>query len=489
MEEDFDGTKLRPEAQPDMLLARDMEKNTIRAVTGIGPKGRLETVGPNAKNQPQFMRINPNGDAFTNFFSNFLSQLKNPTRFAFFLARSSEASQKAAQLQRLADRPASEGRIKLPHLKDYQEINDTHNHKNRNTMENENTAPDNGGYRYKAEDIDWQTMNSMGLSQERLEKMNLMDSLLRGYKTNELVPVTINLGTAVTKTDARLSLQGSDDGKAIVSIHGVRKEPNLNFEFFGHKFSEEDKQNLRNTGNMGRTVDLIHSKTGETIPSIVSIDRLTNEIIALRAEYVKIPDEIKGVKLDDAQKQLLSEGKPLHLEGMLSKKGTEFDATVQFNADKRYVEFLFDRSIPAKQAQSNGQAYEQGNQQDQTKQAPKTFRGKELTETQHKDFKAGETIYIDGLVDKKGQAYQGYITFNSDTGKTTFQFPSQVKSQAKPDEAHKTQAAVNSEGKTHEATKNVKEPLKPGQKNPDTKKQQEQQEKPEAPAKSKGVKR
>ena len=41
----------------------------------------------------------------------------------------------------------------------------------------------------------------------------------------------------------------------------------------------------------------------------------------------------------------------------------------------------------------------------------KTFRGKELTDDQHKDFKAGQTIYIDGLKDKKGQLYQRLYHF------------------------------------------------------------------------------
>ena len=52
-------------------------------------------------------------------------------------------------------------------------------------------------------------------------------------------------------------------------------------------------------------------------------------------------------------------------------------------------------------------------------------------------------------------------------------------------EENKTQVAVNNEGKTNEATKNIKEPLKSAQENPDNKKQQE---KPKAPAKSKGRK-
>ncbi|WGQ12603.1 DUF3945 domain-containing protein [Pedobacter gandavensis] len=56
----------------------------------------------------------------------------------------------------------------------------------------------------------------------------------------------------------------------------------------------------------------------------MSVDMLTNELVALRTDFIKIPDEIKGVKLEDAKKQILMEGKPLKLEGMISTKGTEF---------------------------------------------------------------------------------------------------------------------------------------------------------------------
>lgn len=473
------------EKSPDTLLARDMKKNTIGAVKEVDARGKLKTVTPHAKNQAQFMRVNPHGDAFSNFFSNFLSQLKNPTRFMFFTVHASEAAEKAAILQKLAGRPEEERRMLSLH--GALDMNTIKNKQLKSqSMETDQKNGEAAEFRFAPEQIDWQTMNSMGLSRERLEKMNLLEPLLKGYKTNELVAVTINLGSAVTRTDARLSLQEGAEGMAVVAIHGIRREPNLNFEFFGHKFTEEDKKNLLATGNMGRTVDLTSTKTGDPIPSIVSIDRLTNEIIALRTEFIKIPDEIKGVKLDDAQKQALAEGRPLQLEGMISKKGTEFSATVQFNADKRYVEFLFDRSSNNQQSQNS----QQKGQQDQSQEAPRTFRGKELDDGQYDKFKAGLTVYVDGLTDRKGQKYQGYITLDKETGKTGFSFqnPDKLKEQAKPVETHKTQTAVNSEGKTNEATKNTKEPLKTGQQSPKDKKQQEQQEQPDAPAKSKGRK-
>lgn len=475
-----------PEQLSDILLVLDKEKKKIQAVKSIDKNGKMETVDPTRKNQNQFMRVDRHGDFLSNFFSNFFSQLKNPTNFSFFKVPSPIAIDTADKMQKQVSNPTPEGEQLLKQHEIKPEIKEKQKQENQNDMETTQTTPETSEYRYKLEQIDWETMNNLGLGKERLEKMNLLEPLLKGYKTNELVPVSLNLGTAVTRMDARLSLQPNDDGQVVVAIHGIRKEPNLNFEFFGHKFTDEDKKNLLESGNMGRVVNLTNPKTGETLPSIVSVDRLTNELVALRTDFIRIPDEIKGVKLGDAQKQTLMEGKPLYLEGMISRKGTEFAATVQFNADKRYVEFLFDRNNYNRQTLSNGQS----NQQNQPQEAPRTFRGKELDDEQYNKFKAGQTVYVDGLVDKKGQKYQGYITLNQETGRTEFSFrnPDKLKEQAKPTEPHKTQTAVNSEGKTNEATKNIKEPLKTAQQTPKDKKQQQQQEKPKTPAKARSRK-
>ncbi|HBN6702588.1 TPA: DUF3945 domain-containing protein [Elizabethkingia anophelis] len=485
MSEEITNKQEMPEQLSDILLVLDKEKMKIQAVKSIDENGKMETVDPTKKNQTQFMRVDKSGDFFSNFFSNFFSQLKDPTNFSFFKVPEPIAVEKAKEMQKQVDKPTSQGEKVMKEHEVKIEPQQDQKQENQKNMATTQTTSEKSEYRYKPEQIDWDTMNNLGLSKEYLEKRNLLEPLLKGYKTNELLPIGVNLGGTILRTDARLSLQQAEDGKVVVGIHGIKKEPNLHSEFFGHKFSDEDKKNLLETGNMGRVVDLKNTKTGEMMPSIISIDRLTNDVIALRTEFIKIPDEIKGVKIDDVQKQTLLEGKPLYLEGMISTKGTEFSATVQFNADKRYVEFLFDRSNTNILVQSNGQ----NNQQSQPQEAPKTFRGKELNDEQHKDFKNGQTIYIDGLKDKKGQPYQGYITFDKENGKTNFEFPNQYKERVKPTEAHKTQTAVNSEGKTNEATKKINEPLKSGQQTPKNKQQQEQQGKPKAPAKSKGVKR
>lgn len=457
----------------DVLLVRSKEDQKVKAVKGIDADGNMQTVKPVNRNQNQFMRVDKHGDLFSNFFSNFLNQLKDPTSFSFFKVPADISTDLAKEVNKGVGE--QEGSA-LEQLEKYAvKVEPKLNNEKSNNMENTQKTQENGTdtqYRYDPKKIDWEMMSDIGLSERELIERNMLDPLLKGYKTNELVPLVLRVGAAEARMDARLSLKTNELGDVVIAIHGIRKEPNLKYPLFGHEFTDEDKKNLLQTGNMGRVVDMVNPKTNEVIPSIVSLDRLTNEVVALPAERIKVPDEIKGVKLDDVQKQTLLDGKPLYLEGMISKKGTDFDAAVQFNADKRYVEFLFDRSVPNKQTVSEQNVVSQG----ETREAPKVFRGKELTDQQHDKFKAGEMVYVDGLIDKKGQTYQGYITFNKDTGKTDFAFPGQVKEKAKPAEEFKTQVAVNSEGKTNEKTNKIKEPLKRSQNAPKDQKQKVEQE-------------
>ncbi len=485
MEENVQDQDSKDEIQPvsDTLLILDKDTNTIEMVKEVDKNGMLKKHSPeNRKDNEPLIRVDKHGDVFSNFFSNFYRQLKNPSRFHFFKVSEYDATDTEKSLQHDADQVSSEEKEKL---KDHEAVPKENNTiKNQNTMEN--TPNTETEYRYSTEQIDWKTMEKLGLSKEKLEKLNALDPLLRGFKTNTLVPVTIQLGSAVSKMDVRLSLQPSDTDGVSVQLHAIRREPNYNLKFLGHEFSDEDKKNLRESGNMGRVVDLVNPITDEIIPSVISRDRLTNELVAYRAEYMKVPDEIKGIKLDDHQKQTLLEGKPLYLEGMTSTKGDLFDATVQFNADKRYVEFMFNNH----QKQQYNQAQKTTDQQIQNTdgEAPRVFRGQELDDKQYEKFKAGQTLYIDGLTDTKGKEYQGYITFNKETSKTDFSFtnPNKLKEKAQTSEDHKTQKAVNTDGKTNEATKNIKEPLNSKQQQPNSKQQEAEQQK--KPARTKGRK-
>ncbi len=222
----------------------------------------------------------------------------------------------------------------------------------------------NPKYRFQIDDVNWDAMAEIGLDKETLEELGVLECLLKGYKTSVLVPVKCDSGISGDTVGARLQLKLDDNGEVVVHVHRVQKRVDFRKKFFGHRFSKEDRVNLLSCGNMGRVVELVNPATGEVVPSLVSLDKLTNELFSLRMEFVRIPKTICGVVLSEEQKEVLRSGKSLFVENMLSKSKRLFNATLQFNAEKQWVEFFFDKKV---KVQSLSDGIEVG--------IPMTFRG------------------------------------------------------------------------------------------------------------------
>ena len=197
------------DAEPakETLLVLNTHTNKVEMVKGIDKNGNLQKLSPDdRKENDQFIRIDKHGDLFSNFFSNFYRQLKNPSHFNFFKVSEYDAVNTAKDLQKYVDQASPDEKVKL---KEYELLpRNINNLKNQNTMDNNTETQE---YRFKPEQIDWKTMEKFGVNQEKLEKLDVMDALLRGFKTNTLIPITIDLGTAVSKMDVRLSLQAGDN--------------------------------------------------------------------------------------------------------------------------------------------------------------------------------------------------------------------------------------------------------------------------------------
>src|SRR5690606_19706145 len=230
----------------------------------------------------------------------------------------------AEQMQKQVKQPTPEGEtlMKEHEVKTEQQ----QKQENQNNMETTQTTPERSEYRFKPEQIDWETMKNLGVSKEYLEKRNLIEPLLKGQKTNELVSISINFGGVAVRSDARLSLRNTPEGNPVVLVHGIREAPELHKKFFGHEFTDEDKKNLLETGNMGRVVDLTY-KTGNTVPSIIKVDKLTKGLVSVPTAFINVPDKIGGRELDETQKQTIKEGNELKLDGMVSEKGFPYNVT------------------------------------------------------------------------------------------------------------------------------------------------------------------
>jgi hypothetical protein len=442
----------------DVLLVKEKNSDELKVFAGINPEnGKMETVSPKPENQPDFMKIDKHGNVLDNFLENFSRQFKDPTHFIFFKVPADNVEETANNLQ---------AALKNPETSENKQFLDMHKVEAQTKKE----------YSISPDLVQWDKFERYGITRESLEKSGNMDKLLDYQKTN-LMPVAIKFDDEKLYSDARISLRKQEDGSFTPSVHLIRKEPELERPYFGIKFTDEDKKNLLTTGNLGRVVDA-EFKKGEKTPILLSLDKQTNELVAFRKEWLKVPNAYKSVTLDEKQKQELGEGKAVRVENMISTKGTPFSIDVQFNADKRYFALNFDDG--KKQAQNVKQG-----------EAPKIFRNVEVPDEKRENLMKGQTVSISGMKDKNGKPYNGFITLNKETGKYDFMVYSDYKAALDkglitPEEKHKTQVAVNSEGKTNEATKNLKEPLNSGQTQP-TDKQAEKQEQ-DKPKKSTGHK-
>ena len=400
------------EQMSDIVFILDKMELILQAVSKIGKDGKYSTVPADKEHSNSFLKIDRYANMFENFVKNFWSQLKDPTRFGILSVKadtldSPEVKQAIEDLAAGKQTKAVEDFLKkyeiVPRDKENQSINNQNQEEMAKKNETQQQATQGDGtqqpkYRYNESMINWEELQNFGLSREYLMERGLLDQMLRGYKTNQVVPISMNFGSAVLRTDARLSFQQSVGGPIVLGIHGIRQKPELERPYFGHIFSEEDKKNLLETGNMGRVVEL-KGRNGEYIPSFISIDKLTNEVVAMRAENAYIPQEIKGVKLTDQEINDLREGKKVFIEGMISNNGKEFDAHIQVNAERRGIEYIFE----------NDKLFNR-----------QSLGGVELTKQQIEDLNAGKAIFVEGMERKDGELFSSYVKLDEATGRPSY---------------------------------------------------------------------
>ncbi|MBO7220188.1 MAG: DUF3945 domain-containing protein, partial [Alistipes sp.] len=385
----------------------------IQAVSEINKNGKYSTVPADKEHQNSFLKIDRYATFFENFLKNFWSQLKDPTHFGLFTMKEEEFDKPEVKqaIEDLAEgkkTKAVEEFLKKYEITPKNQTEQSINNQNSEAMAKKNQTQQpvveandqqqNSQYRYNESMINWDQLKNFGISRDYLQEKGLLDSMLKGYKTNQLVPITMNFGSAVLRTDARLSLQQSNTGEVVLAIHGIRKQPELERPYFGHVFSDEDRKNLLETGNMGRVVEL-NGRNGERIPSFISLDKLTNEVVAMRAENVYIPSEVKGVQLTDQEKNDLREGKKVYIEGMTAKSGNEFNAHIQVSAERRGIDFIFE----------NDRIFNRT-----------ALGGVELTKQQIEDLNAGKAIFVEDMKRKDGELFSSYVKLDEATGRPAY---------------------------------------------------------------------
>ena len=502
--------------EKDVLIVRDEKTGEISVVAGLDADGFPKRTPAKAENAQSFLQFDRHGDVLDNFFKNFFRQCKEPSRFGFYHVAADQADKLMEVMKDLLKDPEANKELLAPHkvdtydyekqVKEEQTARKTEQtEQKQEEMEKNQESPQQAQGRRGYQPIDeskinWQELEEKwGVKRDDLEKSGDLQKMLN-YGKSDLVKVSPKFGGEAFELDARLSFKKDGEGNISLVPHFIRKEQKLD-EYKEHKFSDEDRKNLRETGNLGRVVDLVDRETGEIIPSFVSIDRKTNEITDVPANKVRIPERIGKTEITKQEQDMLRAGLPVRDKLIERKDGRKFVTTLQVNVEQRGVEFVPGTGKSPRTAQtqetkgdtSKNQA-QGGENADQTKKEQRRntwtnedgsirpiskWSGVNFTEQQKADYVAGKAVKLENVTDKQGFHATMYIKFNPEKGRPyRYDTNPDVGQQVAPSNESRTQVAVNNEGKTNEATKNLKEPLQKGQTAPKTARQQQQQDKP-----------
>ena len=528
--------------EQDVLVVRDEKTGEISVVAGLSRDGTPKRAPAKAENTPDFLRFDRNSDLMDSFFRNFFRQCKEPSRFGFYRIAADQVENLLGVMKELLKDPEANKEILSAHKVDTsnyekeakqsegqaketassddasktQANTEKENVSSEQTNEKENdmeqkpeqtateqqaqTAPGVKQNLISGNDVNLQELGAKyGIDFNSMNEKD-MKALLNYGKTG-LVIVKPTFGGEQIEIQARLSFRKDDNDQLQLVPHFVCNEPKLDVAYKGYTFTPEDKKNLLQNGNLGKVVDFPDKNTGELRPHFISIDRLTNEIVDIPTNKVRIPDTIGKTPITKDDKRVLYSGIPLRKEIELAN-GRKFTPLLQVNVEQRGVEFVPGSTRQAQGQKQNGDKKQTVDKQEQKaegdaggqkkQQDPNhwlnedgtirrlnTYFKKELTEQQKDDYVAGKTIEIKEVPNKNGSGtYTAYVKFDFDKMQPRSYRNNPDLKQAKeqiPTNENKVQVAVNEQGKTHEATKHTKEPLSPGQSAPKNEKQQKEQ--------------
>ena len=528
--------------EQDVLVVRDEKTGEISVVAGLSRDGTPKRVPAKAENTSDFLRFDRNSDLMDSFFRNFFRQCKEPSRFGFYRIAADQVENLLGVMKELLKDPEANKEILSAHKVDTsnyekeakqsegqaketassddasktQANTEKENVSSEQTNEKENDMeqkPEQTATEQKAQTASGVKQNLISGNDVNLQELGAkygidfnsmnekdMKALLNYGKTG-LVIVKPTFGGEQIEIQARLSFRKDDNDQLQLVPHFVRNEPKLDVAYKGYTFTPEDKKNLLQNGNLGKVVDFPDKNTGELRPHFISIDRLTNEIVDIPTNKVRIPDTIGKTPITKDDKRVLYSGIPLRKEIELAN-GRKFTPLLQVNVEQRGVEFVPGSTRQAQGQKQNGDKKQTADKQEQKaegdaggqkkQQDPNhwlnedgtirrlnTYFKKELTEQQKDDYVAGKTIEIKEVPNKNGSAtYTAYVKFDFDKMQPRSYRNNPDLKQAKeqiPTNENKVQVAVNEQGKTHEATKHTKDPLSPGQSAPKNEKQQKEQ--------------
>ena len=319
--------------QEEVLIARNNDTGQVGAVTGLNEDGTPKMTDVKSAKLSDLVKFSKGQNPLEAFMSNFVRQCKNPSTFGFFRVPADRYDTVGTVIGDLAKDPVANAEIlkdnkvdvALPALKVEQskqtETSAEPSEQTADEAQSQTTMSQEP--KWQAIDqskIDWDMLKEKwGIDKEALEASGDLREMLYNRKS-KLVNITPTFGGEKFSIEARLSFRTDPDGSVKLVPHFIQSEQKLD-QFMGHKFDKIDQANLKENGNLGRIVELIDPATGEKVPSLISRDRYTNELLAIPAKDVRIRDTFGQTKLTMPEIMTLKKGLPLPPKEVVCRDG------------------------------------------------------------------------------------------------------------------------------------------------------------------------
>ena len=468
--------------QPEVLIARNNETGQVGAVVGQNPDGTPQMADAKTAKLSDLVKFNKQQNPLEAFMSNFIRQAKNPSLFGFFKIPAAEFDKIGPAMSDMLQDPVTNADLLKPFKVD---VNTTAQTQEQTAQQEQKPATGIKLAPVNPDIIDWGTIEKQwGINRETLEQSGALQQMVYNRKSPQTFTLHPNFAGEQFEVDARLSFKQMPDGSFTLAPHFIKNEPQLDVPFKGYEFTKEDKEQLLKTGNLGKAVDLIDPKTGEVKKSLVSIDRLTNEVESIPVDKVYIKNHIGKTELSMKEIGILKDGGVVHGKEIELNNGRKFTSDLQYNADKRDVEFVRTQSLKQEQPGDNTQKEQRNTWVDAEGNPRRITKWKDshFSEQQIADYMAGKKIEVANITDKKGQPCTVYLQFDKDKQRpvTEYKYTDNKNVVGVANESA-TQYAVNNQGRTNEATKNITDPMQKGQTAPKNEQQKAQQKKPKGP--------
>lgn len=494
-----------PTQQEEVLIARNNETGQVGAVAGINDDGTPKLADVKSAKISDLIKFSKGQNPIEAFLSNFVRQVNNPSTFGFFKVPADRYESVGHAMSDFIQEPEKNAEI----LKDFKVDMPQTQQQEAKVEQTPSEQPateqseESETVKYRKPElideskVNWDDLKAKwGLDRSMLSDKDVSNMLHN--KKSKLVTLNPTMFGETFELKARLSFRANPDGTVSLRPHCITTEPNLSEEFKGYKFSKQDKEMLEKTGNLGRVVNLTDAD-GNKVPSFVSIDRETNELVSVHVNSIYVQPSIGGNEFTPKEIGILKSGQQL-LKDYTDSNGKTYPVVFQCNAATQSVEFVprANRLVEIeKKEQADLKAAQQGNSQEhaQGQQEKKgnwtlpdggikpigKWKDYHFSEEQKADYTAGKSVKAE-ITDDKGEKATVYVKFDPQKGRPIpFKSDPDVARSVTPAEESKTQMAVNNDGKTNEATAKVKEPLKQGQVTPKDDGQQKQQRKPKGP--------